>query len=384
MKIGYSYWGFLADIKLDCHFNELSTPDGNAFYSWSIINELENRNHEVVAIMPDRDKYAIEKFNKDAFSAWCTDERYSAYLNMRKLNYDKLNLKTATEAELFSFWDEHAIYDCDFILHEWRMLIQDRNTIDIRNSESWQPDYFIQSCLIKYCQMKNIKMIVFDLDYKLLKSDIKPFMTVIELGDKWHLTRYPSKKVYIPFDFDRINFFLPLTNSQCTSGLIYVGNRYERDWCIDKYIPDECTIYGNWKERGRNSEERWPNITFKNRLQLREMHDAYSKAICTILLAKKEYCQYHFMTARLIEAIFYGTIPLFIEEYGDETIKRFAGKYANLLKVTSKDDVENKIRYFKEHEQTRLEIIAYLRKYLRKMDAANFVNALEECCCDIF
>ena len=43
MNVGYSYWGFLGDKKLDEKFNEVSTPDGNAFYSWSIIREIQKR-----------------------------------------------------------------------------------------------------------------------------------------------------------------------------------------------------------------------------------------------------------------------------------------------------------------------------------------------------
>ena len=47
MRIGYSYWGFLGDRKYDDNGKILSTPDGNAFYSWSIINKLQSDGHTV-------------------------------------------------------------------------------------------------------------------------------------------------------------------------------------------------------------------------------------------------------------------------------------------------------------------------------------------------
>ena len=32
-KVGYSYWGFLGDVKMNSNCDIISTPDGNAFYS---------------------------------------------------------------------------------------------------------------------------------------------------------------------------------------------------------------------------------------------------------------------------------------------------------------------------------------------------------------
>lgn len=378
-KVGYSYWGFLADIKLDANYNELSTPDGNAFYSWSIIHELQQRGYDVLTIMPDRDQYAINKFDKDAFSAWATDKRYNAYKDCTHLSYGIID----TYEDIFTVWDECKLYECEFILHEWRMLIPGRNDLGSKNLDTWQPDYFLQSCLLQYCQFHNIKLFIFDLDYKLTLSDIKDInnMTVLELGNKWKNSSVNAQTVYIPFDFSEINEFAPSSINKKQYDLVYVGNRYERDWCIDKYIPenmDKCMIYGNWKEAGRDSETKWPLLKFGKRLQLRDMHDAYDSAICTILLAKHEYCQYHFMTARIIETIFYGCIPLFIREYGDNTIKKFAGKYANLLTVKSKSDVIKKINVLKHDQPLYNDILNYLRHRLNKMDAIYFINKLLE------
>lgn len=360
MKIGYSYWGFLADVKMNEKLELLSTPDGNAFYSWSIIKELQSRGNEVICIMPDRDKYAVSELKENAFSAWATKDRYNAYMNMTRLKYNDFSFEDITQT-----WDDAKLYESDYIIHEWRMPIEGRNTD--RNVIGWQPDLFIQNCLIEYCKDHDIKLFIFDLDYK-YDSDCNA--TILELGNKH------GNKVYIPFDFSHIADFEINDRTNRENDVIYIGNRYERDWCIDKYIPDGCMIYGDWNESGRDSKERWPNLKFGHRLQTADMHDVYSNAICTILLAKKEYCEQHFMTARIIESVFYGTIPLFIEEYGEETIREYAGKYAELLTVSNKDDVCNKINVLKNSDEYN-DIIVYLREHLKKMDVKFFVDKLE-------
>ena len=66
-----------------------------------------------------------------------------------------------------------------------------------------------------------------------------------------------------------------------------------------------------------------------------------------------------FMTARIQEAVFYGTVPLFIEEYGKDVIYEYAGKYAELLTVKSKNDVTTLVEMFKINSQLRKDIILY-------------------------
>ena len=379
MKVGYSFWGFLSDIKMNENFERISTPDGNAFYSWSIIKELQDQLDEVIQIMPDRDRFSVQKLKEKAFKAWATEDRFYCYKKSKKIDYN-IDLNSCDKNEVFRLWDENHLDDSDCILHEWRMEISNRNEMSYRGKPGWQPDLFLQNCLIEYCFERKIKLIVFDLDYKLNEEDYDERFTVFELGDKW-ASKSNTEKVYIPFCFEHINDFS--IKKKFENDLVYVGNRYERDWCIDKYIPEDmkkCIVYGNWKESGRDSEQRWPLINFGNRLQTEEMYSAYSNSVCTILLAKEEYCRYSFMTARIIESVFYGSIPLFIEEYGEETIEEFAGKYAKLLTVRSKKDVVNCCNFFKVNRGIREYVINYLRNRLRKMDSKYFVEKLKEVC----
>ena len=239
--IGYAFWGFLGDKKFNDVFEEISTPDGNAFYSWSIIRELQKRGKSVCYLMDDRDKFGFNLLGAELFGSWCKHERTKAYLDLRNNSY----------------------YNCgklDLILLEWRWEIEGRNELHLEGKEGWQPDLKYRNEILKKANDEKIPLIVFDLDYKLTEEDIIKYNIkyVIELGDKWkNSSLVKSKKIFIPFDFEFINVFA--VKDACRNSLIYVGNRYERDWCIDKYIPEDledCIIYGNWKESGRDSEER--------------------------------------------------------------------------------------------------------------------------------
>jgi hypothetical protein len=387
MKVGYAYWGFLGDKKLDSNHNPVSTPDGNAFYSWAIIWDLINNGHEVVKLMPDRDKPAFIDNGSKLFKSFATEKREKAYLCSKSIDYPD-DMVDATQEDLFAIWDSAGVDSCDVILLEWRMNIPGRNDFTSKENKvaGWQPDLFIQMCLVSYCMKTKTKLVVFDLDYKLsyfqaLKMSEKiPGFKVLELGNKWENEHpnVPSETVFIPFDFTEIYTFKPKV--RVSDKLVYVGNRYERDWCIDKYIPKDesgVAVYGNWLEGGRDSASRWPGIDFRPRITADKMHEVYSNSACTILLAKESYCKYHFMTARLLEAIFYGSVPLFIEDYGDDYIKYLVGSHAYSLIVRSEADVIQKINSFYENAGGRVGVLNSIRELLRsKFDVTNFTAAL--------
>jgi len=390
MRIGYSYWGFLGDKKYNDKGDILSTPDGNAFYSWSIINKLQQLGHVVLGIMPDRDEPGFRFDGPNLFDSWCTSPRLNSYIKMQHCEYGNLfsDVRCRSfelEKTLFTYWDFYHLNEFDVILHEWRMPIEGRNTLKDINSDSWQPDLFIQDCLIRYCIANNVKLVIFDLDYKIDEDTLQNLLItnnvyVFELGNKWKDYSYSTggrcRKVYIPFDFRYINQFSISDN--VIDRIVYVGNRYERDWCIDKYLVDVpgLRVYGNWLESNRDSVSRWPGIQFGKRLQTSDMHKAYSNAATTILLAKKDYCEHSFMTARIIEAIFYGSVPLFIEEYGEKTISKYAGMYIDILTVKNNVDVAEKSKLIFNDKELRKHILEYLRVHLEFMDVDGFVKQL--------
>lgn len=399
MKIGYSFWGYLGDTKYDLTGNVASTPDGNAFYSWSIINKLQERGNQVYSIMPDRDYSAFchnTENGKRLFDSWCTKQRKVAYFNMYNIWDNNNFIRSGDYSLIQSMVRENKLYGyiasfldkVDIVLHEWRMPIPGRN-IDVAEDDylHYQPDLDIQNCILKYFgEHPYKKLIIFDLDYKLDINELNKLpnygsnIYIFELGYKLS-SKYPyAYHVEIPFDFRYINEFDLTRYGTPYINLVYVGNRYERDWCIDKYIPTEIKnvlIYGNWCESGRDSKERWPNINFGNRAQTADMDSIYGNSKATILLAKKEYLENSFMTARILEAIFYGSVPLFIEEYGKETIEKYAGKLAPYLTVKNKADVIDCV-YALEDDDLRIKTIRYLREHLKFMDVENFVDKIYE------
>ena len=104
------------------------------------------------------------------------------------------------------------------------------------------------------------------------------------------------------------------------------------------------------------------------------MYEAYSNSAATILLAKKEYCENRFMTARILEAIFYGCVPLFIEEYGEQTIEQYAGKYAEELTVRNYEDVIRISEKLNKDSEFRNKVLSYLRTHLSFMDVSGFAR----------
>ena len=381
-KVGYSFWGFLGDIKFDPYTRcATSTPDGNATYSWSIINAFADAGYDVIRVMPDRDATGVEVLGKELlFSSFACDKRVMAYESMVTSIMSKANYSSISMCEVFKAWNAVHLYEADAILHEWRMEIPGRNDYASRSKlgRKWQPDLFIQDCLIEYCSKNDIKLVVFDLDYKLSRDDIdelgsKVDLSILELGDKW-AAKYFARHVEIPLDFTTITEFEPKIN--VLDKVAYVGSRYERDWCIDKYVEEagQVAVYGNWLEGGRDSANRWPDVDFRRRLQACELPRVYQDSATTVLLAKEDYCRYHFMTMRILEAVWFCCVPLFIEEYGTETIAKYAGDFASMLTVRSAEEVEAKANALFNSLHNRQVIISYMRNHLAFMHASNFVN----------
>ncbi len=361
--IGYAFWGFLGDVKYGDGGEVLSTPDGNAFYSWSILHELHKRGKNVVNLMDNRDRAGYEIEGRNLFSAFATEARHSAYI------------KSGLGWQRPEPWE--------YMLIEWRWPIPGRNTPEDKGKPGYQHDLELMVSLIEDCNNNGIPFVVFDLDYKLTIEDIMKYKikNVIELGTKWKQYEkslgIQAKQVKIPFDFSYIHD-LPIKDN-CSCDFVYVGNRYERDWCIDKYIPDGAVgmVYGNWLEGEKDSADRWKYIAFGNRLQTRDMYKVYSDAMVTPLLAKREYCEQGFMTARLVEAVCYACVPLFIEEFGEACIQEYAGKYTSLLTIRNKHDIIRMSEMFRQDMQLRTDVIEYLRNHLRFMDSKFFVDDVE-------
>jgi hypothetical protein len=104
----------------------------------------------------------------------------------------------------------------------------------------------------------------------------------------------------------------------------------------------------------------------------------YNDSVCTILLAKEDYCKYEFMTARIVESVFYNCVPLFIEEYGDNVINKYAGAYKDFLMVKSDVDIIDRYTRLKQYPMLHIDILNYLKRRLHFMDVVYFVDELEK------
>ena len=388
-KVGYSYWGFLGDYKFDEDKDLVSTPDGNAFYSSSIIHSLQQAGYEVIQVMPDRDMPGYDSMRDFLFSSWGTKMRSVAYRKMTH-NYVKKQPNWSV-SDYFSwlerFWDVSGLRDAKFILHEYRFCIEGRNdTASFMNGEyGFQPDYMIQLALFNYCIKHGVFVYIFDLDYKLDEAVLDKWKAnglkfkVVELGNKWAQRGDEALQVQIPFDWDvmleEADIYSVFSK---TKSICYVGNRYERDETVYKYLDPigNVDVYGKWLL----GDVDFSGLVFHGRVHVPQMKEAYRTHMATLLMAKQEYYEHEFMTARILEAVFYGCVPFFAEEYGNNVIYKYAGMFSNLLKVRSAEELMTKTRMLEEDRELAYHVLCYLVSHLEFMSSDKFVKTLEENC----
>lgn len=304
LRIGYSFWGFLGDHKLDLHGNEVSAPDGNATYSWSILYEAQRRGHTVFAMQKDRDMPAWERLGADNFAAFSQGRRIVAYTGTRATGGVELP-------------------ELDVLLLEWRWPIKGRNSGIDRSHPDYQPDLDRQLQLLRHYSGK-IPIIIWDLDHKLETTDEAAWHpdAIFETSVHPALNLIERTQIQAPFCMDAILEH----NTRMVDPrrkLVYVGNRYERDDVIDEYVrpvsdafPGGVEFWGGWTREPNLSEckARWPNVSYHGRITTREFRDAYATAAGVPLLAKRSYLRTGFVTPRIWEALLFGSIPIGLEE----------------------------------------------------------------------
>jgi len=370
--IGYSYWGFLGDYKEDEKGNTLSTPDGNASYSWSIIHEAQKRGHRVIKMQTDRDWWAFRKHGKYNFASFSQEKRFNAYL------------RCSSCVDQF-YWLSHVTEfpPLDILLLEWRFPIPGRNCdVDIK-SPLYQPDLDRQNELLNHYGDTNTKIVIFDLDHKLEYKDeawIKPHAVFETSSRPLHL-HTKRTRVEIPFVTEDL-LQHPLKAVEANRKISYVGSRYERDDVIDRWIkplsdkwPQQIEFWGNWTADYNFAEvkAKWPNINYRDRITMKDFDKAYNGVAGCPLIAKQSYLDQGFVTARLWETLLFGTIPIgFGNHVGiDEYLPQD-------LIITSSEELGNKIEWLSamslvEREELRRAIV----EKISFMDVRNFLDKLE-------
>jgi len=148
MRFGMSLWGFLADRKMKDGV-EVSTPDGNVTYSWSILHEAQQRGWETYLLQEDRDKEFVKSVY--SFISFSPELRDDAYNNCHQTNGTDLP-------------------DLDVILIEWRWPIPGRNC-EIGDDQDFQPDLERQTEILEHYKNKKTRIVIWDLDHKLTLED---------------------------------------------------------------------------------------------------------------------------------------------------------------------------------------------------------------------
>ena len=205
------------------------------------------------------------------------------------------------------------------------------------------------------------------------RNRVKPQL-VLEQGIK---PNTGSETIYIPFDWAEINQFPTLTPYD---KIVYVGNDYRRREDIEEKLipfsikyPKIIKFYGNWlKDSQKDIREKWNNIEFNSRVGFNSFREIYSHALFSPLLSPPDYKERGHMTARIIEILFWGSIPVgFSDFYGIE-------KWLPSQLIVNKDNtLENvylnlkKMGFF-----DRINLRNQLINRLKFHDVENFINKI--------
>jgi hypothetical protein len=370
MRIGYLFRGFLGDVKMDVNGNELSTPDGNATYSWSIEHECNRRRYKLIPLGPNLDAPAAERMGPDLFAAFSQRQRVSSYERMLRNGWTRLS--------------DRKFPELDLLLVEWRWPIPGRNTPDDRGKPGFQPDLDRQEEVLRHYSDLGVPIVVWDLDHKLTADDERRWSmvgggggpSIIETSVKPIRQLYERTRVEPPILIDHL-LQHKMVDRMPIYHIGYIGSRYERDESIDEWIlpitppnTHRAKFWGKWEPRGE-VEARWPGITFAGRIGVNGFYDAYSKVACVPLLAKRSYYETGFITPRPWEAILFGTIPVGLKGHlGIEQYTEFVAQDAH--------DLLNIAREIRTMSHVRREILREDAAHmLSHMDVRNFVDTLE-------
>ena len=336
-KIGLSFWAYLGD-------NVIDSPSGANFYLPSVVSVLQDRDYEIYSLQQNRDGMLSEPIKFENFLA---DERRKTY-------------------EALNFVEGSDFPDLDILYVEWRWPIQGRNTFNDIGVPGFTPDLLRQTAILDYyLNKKNTKIVIWDQDYKLSEIDEEKFLNADSANVKIVETSvFPKKRlidryrIQVPFDFDTIyEYGINFGRDK----ILYVGNNYERERMIDEYMlpisekyPGKVQFYGNWRKYPEEFERisnKWPNIVYNDRITKADFLRVYQDSLCVPLLAKDDYLKHGHMTARLLESLYFGSLPIGFREFNgiefyltDELIvnsaEDFIYKYEELMRYNYSERIK--------------------------------------------
>lgn len=310
----YFHKGYLSDkgVIIDGKpIDTISSADGDSFYLWSVLYEFQNRGYETLGVI-NHDEELVNKYNKKAFESFSQEKRWEMY---NKINFIGL------EKALISDFPE-----VDIALLYWRMKTKD-NQLE-KNDINYSPDLEIQNNILNFYRDKKIKLRILDFDLQMTKEDEERILnlgyTDVKILDQ---SLFPNKKIinretcYIPFLFeDMMQFETPICNR---SKLIsYCGNWYNREKDFEKIFkfaknnPGRVHVYGNYmKDSLKEIRDKNSGVVFHDRIGFAEFRNAIGDAVCSTLLATESYKEFGNMTARILEVLLNGSIPVGFSDF---------------------------------------------------------------------
>lgn len=364
MRIGYLFRGFLGDVKLAQDGSEVSSPDGNATYSWSIEHECERRGYKLIPLGPNLDAPAAGALGEALFSSFSQRKRSLSYERMLIRGWSRLS--------------DVRLPDLDMVLIEWRWPIPGRNTPEHRGMPGYQNDLERQRGVLYHYLNLGVPVVLWDLDHKLTRADLDAWgkgMRVIETSAR---PRVETGAVRVEPPFVTIDLLQhDIDERKPTHHLGYIGSRYERDETIDRWIgpiaprgSHRVKFWGKW-EPVDEVRARWPGISFAGRIGVRGFRDAYSRIAAVPLLAKQSYYESGFITPRVWEAVLFGSTPiglachLGVHQYAQRVVGDAAGLLEQATQIRNVSPIRRRV------------IREEAAHMLSHMDVRHFVDVLE-------
>jgi len=274
LKIGLSYWGFCEDFNASVIAN---TPDGHRYGRPVLVNALNSRGHEVIALQERREAVPYPLLTYDA-----------------------------------------GYPDLDVVFFEWRWP-----TYKNSGENKFETDLDRQTALLDYYHEAGVPIIVWDTDLKMTPDDEKRWPNMIIADPTLEPAEFLLTRYRLPFWSD----FKPIKDAaKDPVELGYIGNNYERDDMFMKYysLPSgplrkegvQTKVHGNWLQRSPERVDpeqlikQHPSIAFGPRVGFRESMDLLSSFVCTVHITKPGYAKQGFASPRYLENIITNTPAL--------------------------------------------------------------------------
>lgn len=144
-----------------------------------------------------------------------------------------------------------------------------------------------------------------------------------------------------------------------TLALAYVGNNYDREEFVQKYIeptanrlPGRVHLYGNWLKPDTSIWERMPSISYHPKASKLLCDWLYQHATAVPMLAKQIYFDRGHITPRMYEVVSAGGIPIGFANF------RGADRYFNIVVNSAEELVQEVLRLQVMTRQQRVDLLS--------------------------